>query len=158
MPAGRSLSITALALCFPLMAPAADMAVGSPSFAAADQRMLQQRRELLAATLKLSPETAARFWPLYERYQAELTRIRLHRHALLGELGENYDNMSDADAREYVMDQLNLDEDRARLTKRYVLEMAKILSPRDLARFVQVEGKIKAFIEAGIEEDIPLIK
>ena len=151
------LSASALA-CPPLLA--ADSAAGNPAaaLAAADAQMLAQRRQLIAKSLHLPPEIGDKFWPIYDRYQVELGKIRTARHEILGELGENYDNMSDADAREYVMDKLNLEEDRARIAKRYVLEMAKVLPPRELARYIQIESKIEAFIEAGIEEEIPLIK
>lgn len=147
--------LLALALIAPV--PAAQ-AAGTGANPATEERMLAQRRQLILKSLELDPQIAPKFWAIYDRYQAELTAIRNQRMKILSELGENYDNMSDVDAREYVMNELNLEEDRTRLAKRYVLEMAKVLSPRQLARYIQIEHKIKSFIDAGIEEEIPLIK
>jgi hypothetical protein len=153
---GLLLTLSVLAL-YSFGVPAA-MAAGTPDPPSADTRLATERRQLIGNTLKLPPDVARHFWPLYDRYQTDLDGIRTKRRAILGMLGENYDNMSDADARQYVMDRLDLEDERTRLTRRYVLAMAKVLSPRELARFLQIEGKIKAFIDAGIEEDIPLIK
>lgn len=139
------------------LAPAAS-AAGADGSPVTEDRLLDQRRQLIHQSLKLDPQVAPKFWTIYDKYQNELTAIRNQRMKILGELGENYDNMSDADARKYVMNELDLEEDRARLAKRYVLEMSKVLSPRQLARYIQIEHKIKSFIDAGIEEEIPLIK
>jgi len=120
--------------------------------------MMAYRRKLVSDKLQLKPETAVRFWPIYEKYQKELELVRDKRHAILIKLGENFDNMSDADAAEFVRAKLDLEESRARINRRAILELGKVLTPRELARFVQIEAKIRAFIEAGIEEEIPLIQ
>jgi hypothetical protein len=120
--------------------------------------MMAYRRKLVSDKLQLKPETAVKFWPIYEKYQRELELVRDKRHALLIKLGENFDNMSDADAAEFVRAKLELEENRARTNRRAILELGKVLTPRELARFVQIEAKIRAFIEAGIEEEIPLIQ
>ncbi|GAB6048029.1 hypothetical protein JCM19379_18570 [Methyloparacoccus murrellii] len=125
--------------------------------AAGDARMVELRKQLMRQSLRLKPEVAGQFWPRYERYLAALNSIRDRHHEILGDLGENYDNMSDEDARDYVARKLAMEEDRLRLLQRMVAELEKLLPPLELARFVQIEEKIKAFIDAGIEEEIPLI-
>lgn len=120
--------------------------------------MMAYRRKLVSDKLQLKSEAAARFWPIYEKYQKELELVRDKRHAILIKLGENFDNMSDADAAEFVRAKVDLEESRARINRRAILELGKVLTPRELARFVQIEAKIRAFIEAGIEEEIPLIQ
>ena len=120
--------------------------------------MMAYRRKLVSDKLQLKPESATKFWTIYDKYQKELELVRDKRHAILIKLGENFDNMSDDDAAEYVRAKLDLEESRARINRRAILDMGKVLKPRELARYVQIEAKIKAFIEAGIEEEIPLIQ
>ena len=123
-----------------------------------EESLSAYRRKLVGDNLQLKPETAAGFWPLYDKFQKELDVLREKRHGILIKLGENFNNMSDADALEYIQGKLDLENEHARIYRRAILEMGKVLAPRDLARFVQIEGKISAFIEAGIEEEIPLLK
>lgn len=116
------------------------------------------RRNLVEQSLHLDPSKAARFWPLYESYQKELDHYRTLRLELLSSMGENYDNMSEADAHHIIEERIKIEQGRGELLIRTVEKMGKVLSQRELARFVQIELKIKAFIDAGIEEEIPILQ
>lgn len=116
------------------------------------------RRNLVDQSLKVDPAKAAKFWPLYDRYQKELDNFRHARLEMLSSMGENYDNMSEADANLIVEQRLSIERGRMELLDRTIKEMSVILSKRELARFLQIELKIKAFIDAGIEEEIPILQ
>lgn len=116
------------------------------------------RRNLVDQSLKVDPEKAAKFWPLYEKYQKELDKFRHARLELLSSMGENYDNMSESDASLIMEQRLKIERGRMELLERTMKEMSLILSKRELARFLQIELKIKAFIDAGIEEEIPILQ
>ncbi len=118
----------------------------------------QKRRDLIAQHLHLNPEISKRFWPLYAQYQVNLDHFRLKRREVLFDLGKGLDGMSDEEAKEYVMDRLELDEKRAEITRQYFQQLATFMSYRNLALYIQLETKIRVFVEAGIEESIPLIQ
>lgn len=116
------------------------------------------RRNLIKQFLLLEPSKAARFWPLYESYQRELDHFRQLRLDLLSSMGENYDNMSETDARHIIEERLRIERGRSELLIKTVEKMERVLTQRELARFLQIELKIKAFVEAGIEEEIPILQ
>ena len=116
------------------------------------------RRNLVEQSLKVSPDKADKFWPLYDQYQKELDQFRRARLELLSSMGENYDNMSESDATLIMEQRLKIERGRFELLERTIKEMSLILSKRELARFLQIELKIKAFIDAGIEEEIPILQ
>jgi hypothetical protein len=116
------------------------------------------RRNLVEQSLKVDPSKAGKFWPLYDKYQRELDHFRNARLALLNSMGENYDNMSESDASMLMEQRLKIERERMELLERTIREMSHILSKRELARFLQIELKIKAFIDAGIEEEIPILQ
>lgn len=116
------------------------------------------RRNLVEQSLKLDPSKAGKFWILYDKYQRELDHFRNARLALLSSMGENYDNMSESDASMLMEQRLKIERERLELLERTIKEMSHILSKRELARFLQIELKIKAFIDAGIEEEIPILQ
>jgi len=116
------------------------------------------RRNLVEQSLRVDPAKAAKFWPLYDRYQKELDNYRHARLEMLSSMGENYDNMSESDANLIVEQRLSIERGRMELLDRTIKEMSSILSKRELARFLQIELKIKAFIDAGIEEEIPILQ
>jgi hypothetical protein len=131
---------------------AAEEKVGTPD------DPIHARRVLVDQSLKLDSAKAVKFWPLYEHYQKELDHFRKARLDLLSNMGENYDNMSDSDAAKIIEERLHIERGRVELMEKTIRDMSRILSQRELARFLQIELKIKAFIDAGIEEEIPILQ
>ena len=125
---------------------------------AKEQELLQMRKAIVRDTLQLEPAIAEKFWPLYEAYQKHLSELRAKRIELLTDLGEGVDGMSEEEAREYVKDKMEYEETRLNLGRAYFRKLSEFMSYRSLAVYVQVETKIRTYIEAGIEESIPLIK
>jgi len=118
----------------------------------------EDRKRLVADNLPLTEAEASKFWPLYEQYLLEIGRLIERRRALISALGENYDTMTDAIAKQLILDQLNYQEDRLKLMKLYLPRFEKILPAKKLARFYQIEGRIRAAVEAEVAERIPLIQ
>ncbi|SMF96873.1 hypothetical protein SAMN02949497_4287 [Methylomagnum ishizawai] len=136
----------------------AEEGVADPELAQAAARFNQERRDLIASNLQLTPDEATRFWPLYERYQRAVGVLIERRRASIAEFGENYDEMSEAEAKKFIRDRIELTEQRFRLMKQYYLEFEHALPVKKLARYYQIESKIYFSVEAGIAEEIPLVK
>lgn len=154
--AGRII-LTAGCLALAMSAGAEEGAV-DPELAQAAVRFNQERRDLIEANLQLTPDEAARFWPLYERYQRATGVLIERRRASIAEFGENYDDMSEAEAKKFMRDRIELTEQRFHLMKQYYPEFERALPAKKLARYYQIESKIYFSVEAGIAEEIPLVK
>lgn len=118
----------------------------------------RDRKRLIAENLNLTREEAKRFWPLYEQYERDLFALTERRRALIGEFAENYDAMTDEMAKKLMLDRLQLEIERDRLRKHYLPQFEKVLPVKKLARYYQLESKIRAAVEAGIADELPLIK
>ena len=118
----------------------------------------QDRRRLVADNLPLSNSEAELFWPLYDRYQKDLSTVVDRRQAIIARLGENYDDMPDSVAKQFITDTLELQEFRIKLMKAYLLKLSKVLPPKKLARYFQIEGRIAVAVDTEIAQRIPLIK
>lgn len=123
-----------------------------------EKELLAVRRDIVRDTLKLEDEIARQFWPLYDEYQEQLSELRAKRRELLTDLGQGVDGMSEEEAKEYVKDKLEYEEIRLNLGRAYFRKLSRFMNYRTLALYVQVETKIRVYIEAGIEESIPLIR
>ena len=123
-----------------------------------ETELLKIRKDIVRDTLKLDDKMARQFWPLYEEYQQQLSELRAKRLELLTDLGQGVDGMSEEEAREYVKDKLEYEEIRLNLARAYFRKLSRFMNYRTLALYVQVETKIRVYIEAGIEESIPLIR
>ncbi|MGY6276332.1 hypothetical protein [Methylomonas sp. MgM2] len=121
-------------------------------------RFNKERRRIIAENLQLSDTEAKSFWPIYDQLEHEIAAARNHRTRIISEFGENYDQMTDAEAKKLLLEYINLEEQRGRLWKIYFEKFEKVLPIKKLARYYQIENNIHAFVEAGIAEEIPLIK
>ena len=53
------------------------------------------KRQTTAETLQLTDAEAAKFWPVYDRYIADLTRINTAKYTLIQEYSEKFGSYSD---------------------------------------------------------------
>lgn len=137
-------------------APPAEQA--SDPLAAAMKQYSRDRRRLIAENLQLTDLEAKRFWRLYDEYERDLFALTERRRATIAKFGENYESMTDAMAREIMLDRLKIEEERDRLRRIYLARFEKVLPIKKLARYYQIESKIRTAVEAGIADELPLLK
>lgn len=91
--------------------------------------------------LNLSSDQAARFWPVYNQYEDALKSLRKSYFDKYGQ-GQGK-NLSEADSRRYIDDNLNFQEAQLNLKRKYKDEFLKVLSPQQLAQLYQAERDFK---------------
>ena len=151
-------SLTAVLVAIAVAGPISAQESAPDPLAEETEHYNRERRRLIVDNLQLTASEAGGFWPIYEQFEKEGIVLREKRRQLIAEFGENYDQMTDAMARKLLTDRLDLEEERARIWKIYFAKFEKVLPIKKLARFYQIESKIRAFVDAGIAEKIPLIQ
>lgn len=119
-----------------------------------------QKRAFIDQQLGLSPQEAARFWPVYEQHQAglnELTRRRVE-NILAYARAWNAGSVDDETANRVAREAIAIEEDEAALLKRSYVHASKAVSPAQAARYVQIEAKARAVIRAQEMMSVPLVK
>src|SRR5262250_2582801 len=61
-----------------------------------------QKKQIVAANMTLKDAEAEKFWPVYDRYTADLTKIYDTKIALIEEYLENYQTMTGDEAENYL--------------------------------------------------------
>ena len=56
-----------------------------------------------------------------------------------------------------IDDYLDIEADRIKVRKKYVRELGKVLPPKKLALFVQIENKLDAIVQVDLASEIPLV-
>jgi hypothetical protein len=115
------------------------------------------RKALVAANLELTKDEAAKFWPIYDRYQAERGAIAERLGAVIQEYTTTFTTLSDDKAVKLVDEFLSVEAERVKVKRAFVTEFAKVLPGRKLARLVQIENKMDAVIRYDIASTIPVI-
>lgn len=117
----------------------------------------QQKAQLMGAVLQLDVDEAAKFWPIYNEYDSELTKLNNLRLANIQEYARNYDALSDEKADELVQKALDYRKQRADLLAKYYGRVKSSLGAVEAARFLQVEDQLLLIIDLQIESELPIM-
>lgn len=117
-----------------------------------------QKKQLIAANVPLTDAEAQAFWPVYDRYTAELVATNNDKYALIKEYGTSDTAMTDAQADNWTTRLLKLDVNVANVRLKYQPEFRKVLGAKKAALYEQVERKAQMLIDIQIAMQIPLVQ
>jgi len=115
------------------------------------------RKALVAVNLDLSPEEADKFWPLYDRYQKEISAIGDRVVAIVDDYTASFRDLSNDKAQKLMEDYLAAEAERLQVRRAYLGEFTKILPGRTVARFYQIENKMDAVLRYELAATIPVV-
>jgi hypothetical protein len=116
------------------------------------------RKAMVAVNLKLTDDEAAKFWPVYDRYEKEIAAVGDRLVGVIQEYTTSFANLSDEKATKLVDDYLAVEADRVKVRRAYVEEFGKALPGRKVARFYQIENKMDAVIRYDLAATIPVVE
>jgi hypothetical protein len=117
-----------------------------------------ERTKLVAANLELTETEGKAFWPLYNDYRAQWSKLDDRSLGLLKDYAGNYDTMTDEKAKDLLQQQVKLDDDRLKLRSSYIGKFEKVLPSKKVARYFQIERKLDAAVAYEAATAIPLVK
>lgn len=117
----------------------------------------QQKSEIMATVMQLDVDDAAKFWPIYQEYNAALTKLNDLRVANIQEYAQNYDEMTDAKADELVQKALSYRNQRSALLAKYYDRMKASIGAVQAARFLQVEDQLLMIMDLQIASALPIV-
>ncbi len=117
-----------------------------------------ERQALVTKAMDLTPDEMQGFWPLYRQYRLEATKVGDRIVALITTYADNYENLTDGVADKLLTEFVSIEKERARLKEKYLPRFKKVLSPKKVARFYQIENKLDIVILAEMVENIPLAR
>jgi hypothetical protein len=115
-----------------------------------------QKKQIIAANMDLTDTEAEKFWPVYDRYAADLAKIYDTKIALVEEYLDNYNTMSGDEAEVYLRRRAAVEENVMQLRLKYVPEFRRVLSGRQAALFFQIEWRLDLLINLQLAQ-APLI-
>ncbi len=150
---------------FSQTAPAAPATAAAPSQADVAKSMeslradLQtQRTDLMAKNISLSAAEAAKFWPVFEKFQAEQNAIIDAQLKSLNEYAAKYKTLDDASALTYVNALLKRDEAMTAVRRKWLPEFQKVVSGGTAARVIQIDRRLGNAAQLMLSSQIPLVR
>jgi hypothetical protein len=115
------------------------------------------RKQVVAANMKLTDTEAEKFWPTYEQYINELVNINNAKYALIKEYMQNT-NMTDEQADSLSKRWIEVDASVVQLRLKYIPIFRRALSAKSAAMFFQIDRRVQMMIDLQLASSIPLIQ
>ncbi len=158
------LAMIAVAITLPAWS-ADPPAAGAQTPASPEQVVAEFRKDLeaksadvMAKSLSLTADQAAKFWPLYETYQKEQRAIVEDQLKATQAYGAKYTQLTDAEALQYVNALLMRDQKIHDLRVKWLAKFQTVVSPATAARAIQVERRLGLVTQIGLSSQIPLVR
>jgi len=116
-----------------------------------------QKVAIVTLNMGLTDAQGQVFWPIYRKYDAELTTLNDERIALIKDYAANFEKMTDAKADTLTKQVFTFLGKRLKLQEKYYQEFAKTLNPVLAAKYMQIERQLNALVDLQIGSELPLI-
>ena len=117
------------------------------------------KKLLVARNMELTESEAAGFWPVYEQYQQQLANFNQRIDKLIESYAAVYrtNSMTDEAAKNIIADFVAVEKGEAAMKAFFVPKLSQVLPPKKVARYLQIESKIRAALKYELAEEIPLV-
>jgi len=124
------------------------------------EKVKADKKLVVAANMDLSDAEGKGFWPIYDAYQNDLQAIndRLGKTILAYADAYNKNALTDAQAKQLTNEVLAIDQDELTMRKTYAGRLERVLPAKKVARYLQIENKIRAAIRYDLAGGIPLVQ
>jgi len=124
----------------------------------AREKIKADKKFVVAKNMDLTEEEGKKFWPVYEAYQEDLQKINQRILKLINEYADAYNKgqVTDATARKLTDEAIDIEHDESSLKKSYVPKLSKVLPGVKVARYIQIENKVRAIVRYELASAIPL--
>jgi hypothetical protein len=117
-----------------------------------------KKKQIIAQNMTLTDAQSEKFWPMYDAYTQETIKLNDTRFALIKEYAQDYNTMTDAQASSLMTRQRDLDRQFIQLRDDWTPKFEKIISPKQTARFFQLDRRIGLLTDLQLASKIPLVK
>ena len=154
------LRIVLIALVAALATPAIAQDKGTSNMEILRQKVKADKKLVVALNMGLTEAEGKAFWPLYDAYQKDLEQINERLAKTIVAYAEAYNKgpVPNETAKKLLNETLAIEEAEVALKRSYASKLEAALPAAKVARYIQIENKIRALVRYELAEKIPLVK
>jgi hypothetical protein len=120
------------------------------------EKLRADKKLIVAENMQLSDAEGKTFWPVYDAYQEEKSKLADRRRQVIQDYAANFRNLPDKVAKDLVDRSLAIKQDDVKLMAAYLPKFRQAVGDKKAARFYQIEYKIDAVVNFELAANIPL--
>jgi hypothetical protein len=122
-------------------------------------KLKADKKLLIASNMDLTDAEAKQFWPVYEAYQKDLEAVNKQLGKTIQDYADAFNNgmIPNDTAKKLLNEALSVEEQEVKLKRSYADKLGKALPATKVARYIQMETKIRSVIKYEMAQQIPLV-
>jgi len=123
------------------------------------EKVKADKKLLVASNMELTESEAKAFWPVYDQYQKDLGAINERIVKMIKSYADAYNakSMTDDGAKKLTAEFVAIEKAETAMKESYVPKLSKVLPAKKVARYMQIENKIRALVKYELAGEIPLV-
>jgi hypothetical protein len=123
------------------------------------EKVKADKKLLVASNMELTDSEAKAFWPVYDQYQKDLGAINERMVKMIKSYADAYNakSMTGDGAKKLTDEFIAIEKAETAMKESYVPKLSKVLPARKVARYLQIENKIRALVKYDLAGQIPLV-
>jgi hypothetical protein len=117
-----------------------------------------QKKQLLAQNLTLSDADATKFWPIYDQYVADLSKVKDKQYSMFQDYADHFGTMSDEQANSLIKQLLDADVGATQLRAKYLPIVSKAIGGKKAASWAQLDRRIQMMVDLQLSSRTPLVQ
>jgi hypothetical protein len=124
------------------------------------EKLKADKKLLVAKNMELTESEAKAFWPVYEAYQKDLAGINQRILKMIESYAADYraNTLTNEKAKKLVDELVAIEQAEGALKASYVPKLSMVLPMKKVARYLQVENKIRAQVKYELAGAVPLVQ
>lgn len=123
-------------------------------------KLKADKKLVVATNMELTESEAKNFWPIYDEYQKELQKINRRIANVLESYAADFrsKSLTDDKAKKLIDEANAIEQAEVNLKSTFAPKLSKALPVIKVARYLQIENKIRAVVKYDLAQGVPLVK
>jgi len=124
------------------------------------EKIKADKKLVVATNMELTESEAKGFWPIYEEYQKDLQKINRRLVSLVDSYANDFKNkkLTDDKAKKLIDEAMAIEQAEVNLKSTYAPKLGKALPVIKVARYLQIENKIRTVVKYDLAQGVPLAR
>ena len=116
-----------------------------------------EKKKLIALNVPLTAEEATKFWPVYDQYIADITKVYDQFYQVVKDYAAVQKTITDEHASKLMKRYAELMVQVHQTRQRYIPIVEKVIPARKAAHFFQIDRRLYALLELQVVSQTPLV-
>ena len=116
-----------------------------------------ERKKLIALNVPFTDTEAAKFWPVYDQYEAEMAKINEDFYGIVRDYVGNQKMLTDEQAANFIKRWTDSQMKNMQARMRYLPMIEKVVPAKKAALFAQIDRRLRALQDIQVSAEFPLI-